>query len=129
MHDPDWGSFINDLSRAFLFQKVDGLAGDFQRKYRREIISLLTMLEAVDLFGSPTSDHPDPPTNCDLCGRSLTDYRWFADCEHGARGEWGNLCQSCFIAHGGSLGWGRGQLYMQTGDGQWRHVVGADPDC
>jgi hypothetical protein len=127
MEDLDWNAFFTDLSRAVLFSKVDGVPDQFKRKYRREVIVLLNMLQYVGLFGSPTSDHPDPSENCDLCGGTLTKSRWFADCAHGPGGEWGNLCQSCFIDHGGSLGWGRGQLYMLTDDRHWRLVVGGDP--
>jgi hypothetical protein len=127
MDDPNFPAFLEDLSRAVLFHKVEGAADSFKRKYRREIIVLLSMLHHVDLFGSPTSVHPDPPENCDLCGGSLTDYRWFVDGQHGQQGEWGNLCQPCFIERGGSLGWGRGQLYLQTSIGQWRSVAGGDP--
>jgi hypothetical protein len=127
MDDPDLSAFLTDLSRAVLFHKVEGPADSFKRKYRREIIVFLSMLHHVDLFGSPTSIHPDPPETCDLCGGSLAAYRWFVDGQHGPRGEWGNLCQSCFIKTGGSLGWGRGQLYLQMPDKRWRLVAGGDP--
>jgi hypothetical protein len=128
MRDPDWTAFIDDLGRSFLFHRVEGAADGFKRKYRLETIVLLDMLNRVGLFGSPTSFHPDPPESCDLCGRTLVEYRWFADCQHGPQGEWSNLCQPCFIERGGSLGWGRGQLYLQTDDRRWRLVVGGDPD-
>jgi hypothetical protein len=128
--DPDLSAFLTDLSQAVLFHKFEGTADNFKRKYRREIIVFLSMLHHVGLFGSPTSYHPDPPKSCDLCGGSLAAWRWFVNGQHGPGAEWGNLCQACFINAGGSLGWGRGQLYLQMPDGRWLLVAGgAAPDA
>ena len=127
MDDPDLSAFLTDLSRAVLFHKVEGVADHFKRKYHREIIVLLSMLHHVDLFGSPTSYHPDPPESCDLCGGSLGAWRWFVVGQHGPGGERSNLCQPCFINAGGSLGWGRGQLYLQNPNRRWLLVAGGDP--
>ena len=42
-------------------------------------------------------------------------------------GRWGNMCFRCFHEEGHSLGWGKGQLYLNLGDGAWRLVAGGDP--
>jgi hypothetical protein len=119
--------FIDDLCRAVLFHRVEGVTDKFTREHRQEIIVLLSMLNRVGLVGSRTSLHFAPPDSCDLCGKPVSKYQWFADCQHGDEGEWGSLCQPCFIERGGALGWGRGQLYLQTESGEWRLVVGGNP--
>jgi hypothetical protein len=127
MDDINWPAFFDGLNRAVLFHKVEGISTSFTRQHRQEIIVLLSMLNRVGLIGSPTSLHFAPPDHCDLCGIPVLNYQWFADCEHGEEGEWGSLCQPCFIERGGALGWGHGQLYLQTHSGEWRLVVGANP--
>jgi hypothetical protein len=125
MKDSDFDKFFDDLVKAMLFHRVEGFAERFKNKYRQEIIVLLDMLDRVGLVGAATALHPDPPHECDLCNRNLKEYRWFVDGQT-ASGEWANMCQPCFIDHGGAIGWGHGQLYLQVGD-HWRLVSGNDP--
>ncbi len=127
MRDPNFQGFIRELHTVVGLHRVPSVADSFKEKYRLEIVVLLDMLNRLGLCALPTSIHPDAPQQCDLCGESLLEYRWFADCEHGPHGEWGNLCQSCFLEHGGSIGWGHGQLYLQTQDKRWRLIAGSDP--
>lgn len=44
-------------------------------------------------------------TMCDLCHENKAEY----DARLPMIGSWANLCQSCFILHGCSLGLGKGQ--------------------
>lgn len=48
------------------------------------------------------------PTECQLCGKSLTA---FIDGAVRGIGSWALMCTGCFIKRGVGLGMGRGQLY------------------
>ncbi len=98
----------------------------FRQAYRCELFELFDMLRGVGLIGGDSDVYADDPDTCDLCSDDLGESRWFVD---GATrsGEWANMCPTCFVKQGQSLGWGHGQLYSRTNDDRWRLVVGGDP--
>lgn len=67
-----------------------------------------------------------PPTDCDLCRRSLTDEKYMID--GAVRGEsgWACMCAKCFLERGKKIGWGYGQLYMRERE-RWLQVAGFAP--
>lgn len=54
-------------------------------------------------------------SNCDMCGKTLTD--WFVDGKT-RFGPWANMCKPCHEKYGVGLGTGRGQLYQHI-RGKW----------
>lgn len=64
------------------------------------------------------------PNNCDVCDCPLLDYKYMADAQlAGSGGPWGFMCEDCFVFGGGSLGPGKGQLYLNDGN-RWLLVGG-----
>ena len=55
-----------------------------------------------------------PPTHCDTCHTNITDE--FYDARLPRLGGWANVCHTCFIQYGCSLGVGYGQHYVLDGD-------------
>jgi len=127
MKDPDWGGFIDALCQATVLHRRKELVDVFRHQYKQELFVLLDMLERVGIVGADTSLHIDPPTECDLCGSAFSHHRWFIDGGVDGTGAWANMCPSCFVEKGHSIGWGSGQLYLNAGEGRWRLVAGGDP--
>lgn len=48
-------------------------------------------------------------TSCDLCGKSLFDFKVFYDAK--IHGGWGIICPECFKKYNGKVGLGLGQEY------------------
>jgi hypothetical protein len=60
---------------------------------------------------------------CQLC--STPQNEKFYDAQVPKFGQWGNLCESCFVAQGCALGVGRGQEYTrQWPSGSWVKTAG-----
>lgn len=67
-----------------------------------------------------------PPTDCELCRKSLADEKYMIDgAVRGARG-WACMCGACFLERGEKIGWGHGQLYLREKEG-WLEVAGFPP--
>ncbi|WP_421567340.1 endonuclease NucS domain-containing protein [Stenotrophomonas sp. PD6] len=64
---------------------------------------------------------------CDICGCSLAEEKYMVDGSISGEGAWGFMCADCFHTHGTRIGWGFGQLYLNTNEG-WLLVAGAPPD-
>jgi len=60
------------------------------------------------------------PSKCDLCSGSVG--KTFYDARMKS-GQWANVCQSCFVLHGISLGVGYGQKYEER-EGAWIKTSG-----
>ena len=126
MGEPDYQGFWEALPHVAMLSRRSELQEGFRREHREVVLSLLSMLHRLGLVWGATSLHPSPPGECDLCGAALRDQQLFVEGQ--AAGElWGNMCASCFLADGHSVGWGKGQLYLNIGDGAWRLVAGGDP--
>ncbi|ARL10622.1 endonuclease NucS domain-containing protein [Burkholderia pseudomallei] len=64
------------------------------------------------------------PENCDICDSSLEDEKYMADSAMAGSGSpWGCMCADCFVFGGGSIGLGKGQLYLKDPNG-WLLVGG-----
>jgi hypothetical protein len=64
-----------------------------------------------------------PPQRCDGCGTGIgtTEGDTFYDAV--VAGRWGNFCPMCFKLGLGSLGTGRGQMYVYQPDGKAHKVI------
>ena len=67
---------------------------------------------------------------CDQCGNSLLKQKYLIDgaIKPGGLSPWSYMCETCFPFKGAGIGWGIGQLYEKTNDGQWLLVAGFAPD-
>lgn len=128
MKEPDYQAFWSALPHVSILRGRPDLQEAFRREYREEIIGFLTMLHRLGLVWGATRLHPEPPGECDLCGAALKDCQLFVE---GVTpdGLGANMCPSCFLEEGHSIGWGKGQLFLNKGDGRWRMVAGGDPEA
>ena len=62
----------------------------------------------------------DPPINCDLCEKPITNV--FID-GLTVHGPWAIMCPRCHIIHGKGLGLNKGQQYQLQADGQWLKLI------
>ncbi|WCE05808.1 hypothetical protein PJ250_07635 [Pseudoxanthomonas sp. JBR18] len=68
-----------------------------------------------------------PPTQCDLCQRSLATDKYMIDgAVKDLGGAWACMCADCFNKRGQRIGWGYGQLYLRDDIG-WLEVAGFRP--
>ena len=125
MHDPDYQGFWDALPGAAMLAGREGVTEAFRQQYREEIFGLLSWLHRVGLFGGATHLHPEPPSECDHCAVALADCQWFVD-GRAPHGGWASMCAKFFLIDGHSIGWGKGQLYLNVSDGNWRLVAGGD---
>ncbi|MCL6698282.1 hypothetical protein LZ496_05740 [Sphingomonas sp. NSE70-1] len=128
MRDPDYRTFWDALPHISIMRSRPDLQEAFRHEYREEIVGLLSWLHRLGVLWGATSIHPSPPDGCDLCSAQLDKLQLFID---GATqsGMWANMCPKCFLEEGHSIGWGKGQLYLNIGNGDWRLVAGGDPDA
>jgi hypothetical protein len=127
MSNLDFQGFCEALPKAAQIADNDDLSNQFRHHFRKEIVSLFTMLRSLGLWGGATQLHPNPPTDCDLCGEKLKVCRMFVDGTT-VEGAWANMCPKCFMIKGDAIGWGKGQLYLNVGNGEWRLVSGGNPE-
>jgi hypothetical protein len=127
MKEPDYQGFWDTLPLISMLGSRPELQEAFRHEHREAILGLLSMLHRLGLVWSATSPHPDPPEEGDLCGEQLADCQFFVDGQT-VSGFSANICPKCFLEEGHSLGWGKGQLYVNLGDGSWRLVAGGRPD-
>jgi hypothetical protein len=128
MKEPNYKGFWNALPHISMLRARPDLQEAFRREYREEMIATLSMLHRVGVVWGATSLHPAPPEECEFCGTSLDDCQFFVDGDS-VCGLWTNMCPRCFYEEGHSIGWGKGQLYLNLGDGRWRLVAGGDPSA
>ncbi len=66
--------------------------------------------------------------NCDVCSRPMHSERYMVDgpAENTPDPRWGNLCVVCAYKYSPRTGWGKAQLYRNTGD-KWALVAGGPP--
>ena len=70
----------------------------------------------------------NPAGTCDKCGDSLKSHKYMIDGSVRGSTVWGNYCSNCYAEFGRGIGWGHGQLYMQTRGKRWLLVGGFPPD-
>lgn len=127
--EPNYQGFWDALPHiSIMGGKRPDLADAFRHQHREEIIGLLSMLHRIGLVWGATSLHPAPPEQCDHCGATLNEFGLFVDGST-TNGMWANMCGGCFLKLGHSVGCGKGQLYLNLGDGNWRLVAGGDPNA
>lgn len=117
------------LGRALLDHKS---MSDYARRsatlapFRAELAMLLVGLRKAEITGS-NERPPDPAEACDACGTELEAGGLYVDGKLGdGGGMWANMCLTCFLAQGTSIGWGVGQLYAHDGIG-WQCIGGGNP--
>lgn len=66
--------------------------------------------------------------NCDVCSRPMHSERYMVDGPANATVDppWGNLCAVCALKYSPTIGWGKAQLYRNTGR-KWALVAGGPP--
>jgi len=70
--------------------------------------------------GKPLAWTGEPPTDCDVCGRTLSLSGTFIDGKT-RQGPWATMCIHCHSALGVGLGTGKGQKYtFDKKTGTWR---------
>lgn len=67
------------------------------------------------------------PECCDLCHKIFKNEKYLIDCQIKNISTWAYMCEECFSSEGKGIGWGTGQLYMNTKDG-WLLVGGFPPE-
>jgi hypothetical protein len=128
MQEANYEAFWNALPQVSILRSRPDLQEEFRRAYREEIIGLLSMLHRLGLVWGATTLHPEPPCECDQCASQLADVPYFVD-GRAPHGGWANMCPRCFLEDGHSIGWGKGQLYVNSFDGSWRLVAGGNPEA
>lgn len=71
--------------------------------------------------------YSDAPDVCDICKFPLSDEKFLIDGVLHDNHVWANMCGDCFCAYGTKIGWGYGQLYLNTAKG-WLLVGGFESD-
>jgi len=125
MKGPDYQGFWDALPDAALCRDDWAANEGFRKRYREEIVGLLSMLHRLGLVWSATNLHPSPPEECELCSCKLADRQMFVDGVTDDSG-WAIMCPACFFDQGLAIGPLTGQLYLQVDPGKWRLVVGSD---
>lgn len=128
MSRADYEGFWAKLPHMVVLASDSEALSAFRHQYREEVMGLLSMLHRIGLFGGATNLHAAPPHDCDSCGAELMDFQWFIEGRGAVVGTWMNMCPTCYLARGHSIGWGAGQLYLQVAGGAWRLVCGGDPE-
>lgn len=65
------------------------------------------------------------PAHCQMPGCSTAFDQYMYDCSIPTfGGQWGNICHTCFKAHGCRTGLGYGQKYELQPDGKWLKIEG-----
>ena len=85
--------------------------------------------ERADFLKAQEVHHivPDGPSECDFCGRSFANRKYWIDGRIKDDILWANMCSGCFLQRGEGLGWGQGQLFAKQNGGVWLLVAGFDP--
>ncbi|MBX9899960.1 MAG: hypothetical protein K2Y28_04165 [Burkholderiaceae bacterium] len=132
-----WGIFgdlfYSELQKKYLSwgavkDFMDPEIGDFAIDTLVETRSAIVI--ALDLTANPKKGrelnefYASPPTSCDLCGKSLTNEKYFIDGKVNDSPMWANMCGQCHGACGVEIKWGRGQLYLNCGIEGWLKVGG-----
>jgi hypothetical protein len=117
-------AFVKQLVDLFLKHELE-----FQRILDHTVLSV----SESGLESFKYEDGTKEPTywigtieSCDICKRDMSKARFMIDSAVIAGGPWGCMCAVCFGDAGGSIGWGKGQLYERDEHG-WRLVGGAPP--
>jgi hypothetical protein len=117
-------AFVKQLVDLFLKHELE-----FQRLLDRTVLSVcegrLEPLKREDDAKEPTY-WTGAIESCDVCKRDMSKARFMVDSAVTVGGPWGCMCAACFGNAGGSIGWGKGQLYERDGNG-WRLVGGGPP--
>lgn len=117
-------AFVNQVLDFFLKHELE-----FQRLFEDKALSFFEI--RLEPF-KQKSDGNEPTywsgaiESCDTCKRDLTKARFMIDSAVTVGGPWGCMCAVCFYEAGGSIGWGKGQLYEREERG-WRLVGGGPP--
>lgn len=95
--------------------------------FRAELAMLLVGMRKAQIIGS-NERPPDPAEACDACDTELKVSGLYVDGKlQDGGGMWANMCLTCFLEQGTSIGWGVGQLYAYDGVG-WQCIGGGSPE-
>lgn len=128
-------SFIDQLTAFQTPDRGSPQKSAFLMEHRIELFVTLFTLHNIGAIGLGP-EHPDPPSNCDLCGDPLLGKAVFIDGQTQRDGNtqfspWANMCADCYMREGRGIGWGVGQLYrgvVTDGQESWFLLGGGDPD-